>query len=104
MNREISEQSSAREDLPFLFRLCPDEAFGQSAPLEKAPIEEGLSYALATRRETAALLPFILRLWWIRELVGSERFVCWSHSMFTAPVGSQYSDPICDAGASDFPY
>ncbi|HEV8714570.1 MAG TPA: hypothetical protein VGX03_17295 [Candidatus Binatia bacterium] len=96
--------SIARRELegriPFFSRLWEVMDVGErehiAVPLQQAPLSPGIS-----RKELAELAPFFLRLWWLREYVGSENFPAFGSRLHTLPLGSQYSDPLCDVRSSD---
>ena len=65
-------------------------------PSPQAPPLHGTS-----RKELAGLAPFFLRVWLLREHVEGEHFPNYGTDLHTLPLGSQYSDPLCDVGSSD---
>jgi len=80
-----------------LWRLIDESEHEQPAvSQQQSRLSPGTS-----RKELAGRLPFFLRLWWLREYVGSEHFSTYGGLVYTLPLGSQYSDPLCDAGSSD---
>lgn len=83
--------------LPLFLRLC--------APPKYAGVKVTSALPAATHRNSrkalADRLPFFLRLWWLRDQPGSKHFSGFTNQMITFPIGSQYSDPICDAGSAD---
>ncbi len=67
-----------------------------AAPSPQAPPSHCKS-----RKEMAELSPFFLRVWLLREHVEGEHFPIFGADLHTLPLGSQYSDPLCDVGSSD---
>lgn len=67
-------------------------------------VEEAESNSVEGRRhrDDGDSLPFVLRAWWLRDSAQySDRNWVVDPSM-TAPVWSTYSDPLCDAGGTDY--
>ena len=97
---ECSAAVHSESVLPFLFRLRPvvNNSVEQRAAVCESQTSKSLGVA---RKQIAGQLPFFLRLWWLRDCVGSERFPSFANEMITCPLGSQYSDPLCDAGSAD---
>jgi len=82
------------EKLPFLIALI-DVVTTDITPEIHTPLNAN------ERRAVADKIPFFLRLWWLREDSGNEHFITLGNQMFTTPVGTPYSDPLCDAGSAD---
>lgn len=83
---------------PLFMRLC-------SSPPHKAPALDRAdgTAGLAGRDSPASVadrLPFFLRAWWLREDAGSG-FASMPSGLYTMPVGSPYSDPLCDVACAD---
>jgi len=56
---------------------------------------------ITSRKELAERAPFFLRVWLLREHVEGKHFPNYGADLHTLPLGSQYSDPLCDVGSSD---
>jgi hypothetical protein len=55
------------------------------------------------REKTAAILPFLIRAWWLRDFEES-RDITWPTAGFlTGAIWSQHSDPLVDAAGMDYP-
>ncbi len=103
-NNEPTPLVIARRELerrtPFFSRLWElmekTEREQMAATSPQAPPSHG-----ASRKELAGLTPFFLRVWLLREHVAGEHFPNYGTDLHTLPLGSQYSDPLCDVGSSD---
>jgi hypothetical protein len=93
---EVLVRRQRERRTPFFARYRPAVAdgFGHEGP-------PPLPAASPSRAEAARRLPFFLRRWWLRDHVGGEAFPKFGGDLHTLPLGSQYSDPFCDAGSAD---
>jgi hypothetical protein len=104
-NAEPVALAIARRELagrmPFFARLW-DLAEISATPVAHAPgsPSDGSSAGLS-RKELAERAPFFLRVWLLREQVDGKDFPTFGADLHTLPLGSQYSDPLCDVGSSD---
>jgi hypothetical protein len=96
---EILARREQERRTPFFVRLGRpiDDRAGHDASARPSSAAGSLS-----RAELAGRLPFFLRRWWLRDHVEGETFPSSGHELHTLPLGSQYSDPLCDVGSSDF--
>lgn len=95
---EILVRRELERRTPFFVRLRPsiDDGIGHDASARPSPAARNTS-----RTELAGRLPFFLRRWWLRDHAGGETFPSFGSALHTLPLGSQYSDPVCDVGSSD---
>lgn len=91
-----SQKNHSESHLPLFLSLVEiePEAAEQVAGLQP-------SMSSVERRELANKVPFFLRLWWLREDFANEHLIRLGNQAFTTPVGTPYSDPLCDAGSAD---
>ena len=94
---EILVRRELERRTPFFVRLRPpiDDRLGHDAFVRPSAAAGSTS-----RTELAGRLPFFLRRWWLRDHAG-ETFPSFGGALHTLPLGSQYSDPVCDVGSSD---
>jgi len=57
--------------------------------------------SVRTRAQTASLVPFFLRAWWLRDRLSSSDLVFGDYSIATLPLFSMHSDPVCDVANMD---
>lgn len=93
-----SKNHSATE-LPLFFSLFGTEIGAEIGADQTANFPP--SMAPEQRRALADKVPFFLRLWWLREDSANEHLIRLVNQMFTTPVATPYSDPLCDAGSAD---
>lgn len=96
---EVLVRRELERRTPFFVRFGRpiDDRAGHDASVRPSPAAGSTS-----RTELAGRLPFFLRRWWLRDHVSGETFPLPGNELHTLPLGSQYSDPFCDVGSSDF--
>ena len=66
--------------------------------------QESIDAAKKSRREqTAELVPFFIRAWWLRDFEDSADIVWPSTAYVTGAIWSLHSDPLVDAAGLDYP-
>jgi hypothetical protein len=88
----------AREErVPLFVRLCPlsecSQPVAANTVLQKIELSSPIS-----KRQFVDQVPFFLRSWGMSEHIGGKPIE--PMLMYTLPLGSQYSDPLCDASSS----
>jgi hypothetical protein len=56
----------------------------------------------SSRHQTADLVPFFLRSWWVKDYTPAPEIVWQNPEWLTLPLFSLQTDPFCDAGSIDF--
>jgi hypothetical protein len=93
-------ETIASDRLPFFWRVWAALS-DQYSEVTNDKKPEAQVTCDAESKPLADKLPFFLRLWSLRQHAGSEQFISY-HGELTLPLGSQYSDPLCDASSADY--
>lgn len=88
---------SENERVPFFARQWTVSEWQEIDAEQEAP-QANEPFDRSNRTELANLLPFYLRFWPLTECIGSELYE--TNRSYSLPVGSQYSNPLCDASSA----